>query len=68
MTGQMDNVGFLATGSRVKQFQLPLGGRFVLECSGTLSESRLKKPTEALRVSGFAGLEYCQAERTRKNP
>ena len=31
MTGQDDNVGFLATGSGVKQFQLSLGGGFVLK-------------------------------------
>ena len=29
MTGNKDNVGFLATGSGVKQFQLSLGGWFV---------------------------------------
>jgi hypothetical protein len=32
MTGQEDNVGFLATGSGVKQFQLSLRGCFVLKC------------------------------------
>ena len=32
MTGQADNVGFLATGSGVQQIQLSLGGWFVLKC------------------------------------
>jgi hypothetical protein len=32
MTGQEHNVGFLATGSGVKQFELSLWGCFVLEC------------------------------------
>ena len=31
MTGKEDNVGFLATGSGVQQFQLSLGGGFVLK-------------------------------------
>jgi hypothetical protein len=31
MTGQGDNVGFLAIGSGVQQFQLSLGGCFVLK-------------------------------------
>jgi hypothetical protein len=31
MTGQEDNVGFLATESGVEQFQLSLGGCFVLK-------------------------------------
>jgi hypothetical protein len=29
MTGHEDNVGFLATGTGVKQFQLSLGGCFI---------------------------------------
>src|ERR1035438_1983579 len=32
MTGKVDNVGFLTTGSGVKQFQLSLWGYFVPRC------------------------------------
>jgi hypothetical protein len=32
MTGHEDNVGFLATGSEMKQFQISLWGCFVLQC------------------------------------
>ena len=48
MTEKEDNVGFLATGSGVKQFQLSLGGCFVLQCR------RLTKHTSDLRGSAAA--------------
>src|ERR1035441_2189762 len=40
MTGQAGNVGFLATGSGVKQFQLSLGGCSVLQCRRFFPELR----------------------------
>src|ERR1035441_6721633 len=43
MTGQADNVGFLATGSGVKQFQLSLGGWFVLQCRRFSAQLRSTK-------------------------
>ena len=39
MTGNEDNVGFLATGSGVKQFQLSLRGWFVREARSFLASS-----------------------------
>jgi hypothetical protein len=51
MTGKEDNVGFLATGSGVKQFQLSLWGWFVLECRRFSPELRSTKHTSNLRAS-----------------
>jgi hypothetical protein len=54
MTGQDDNVGFLATESGVKQFQLSLGGCSALQCGRFSPESRLTKYTHNLRGSAAA--------------
>ena len=50
MTEQEDNVGFLATGRGVKQFQLSLGGSFVLECRRFSAQLKLSKHTSNLRL------------------
>jgi hypothetical protein len=50
MTGNKDNVGFLATGSGVQQFQLSLGGWFVLKCRRFSAQLRLTKHTSNLRL------------------
>src|ERR1035441_4537273 len=54
MTGKEDNVDFLATGSIVKQFQLSLWGRFVLQCHRFSPEPRLTKHTSNLRPATVA--------------
>jgi hypothetical protein len=51
MTGKEDNVGFLATGSGVQQFQLSLGGCFVLQCPRFFPELMLTKHTSNSRAS-----------------
>ena len=48
MTGQADNVGFLATESGVKQFQPWLGESFVLQCRRFFSELRSTTHTNRL--------------------
>ena len=48
MTGHEDNVGFLATGSGVKQFQLSLRGWFVHQCRRFSPELRSTKHTSKL--------------------
>jgi hypothetical protein len=61
MTGQEDNVGFLATGSGVKQFQLSTRGWFVREARSSL-------PSGAYPLSGCgsapAGLRNSQPSQT----
>src|ERR1017187_6021033 len=51
MTGKEDNVGFLATGSGVKQFQLSLWECFVLQCRRFSAQLKLSKHTSNLRAS-----------------
>jgi hypothetical protein len=51
MTGKVDNVGFLATGSGVKQFQLSLGRWLVPRCRRLSQELRLTKHTTNLLTS-----------------
>jgi hypothetical protein len=75
MTGNEDNVGFLATESGVKQFQPCLGGSFVLQCRRFFPELRSTTHTSSLRPSAAADSEGCpsgltkhaQATRCRKN-
>jgi hypothetical protein len=54
MTGNEDNVGFLATGSGVKQFQLSLRGWFVLKARRFSPELRSTKHTIKSRASAAA--------------
>ena len=51
MTGHEDNVGFVATGSGVKQFQLSLGECFVLQCRRLSTQLKLSRHTSNLRAS-----------------
>jgi hypothetical protein len=75
MTGNEDNVGFLATGSGVKQFQLSLRGSFVLPCRRFLPDLRSTTHTSSLRASAAAHSEgspseltkHAQATRCREN-
>ena len=50
MTGNEDNVGFLATGSGVQQFQLSLGGCFALQCRRFSAQLKLSRHTNNLRL------------------
>jgi hypothetical protein len=50
MTGQDDNVGYLATESGVKQFQLSSWGCFVLQYRRFSPESRLTKHTHTMKA------------------
>jgi hypothetical protein len=61
MTGNEHNVGFLATGSGVKQFQLSLGGRFVLERRRFSTELRITKHTVIceLRLLSNSNQAHC---------
>jgi hypothetical protein len=47
MTGQADNVGFLATESGMEQLQLSLWGCFVLQCRRSFPELRSTTPTSS---------------------
>jgi hypothetical protein len=51
MTGNEDNVGFLATGSGVEKFQLSLRGWFVFMCRRFFRQPTLTKNTTKLRAS-----------------
>ena len=53
MTGNVDNVGFLTTGSGVQQFQLSLGGWFV-------RGARFSLASGACPLSAPAGLRNSQ--------
>jgi hypothetical protein len=74
MTGHEDNVGFLATGSGVQQFQLSLWGSFVLPCRRFFPDLRSTTHTSSLRASAAAHSEgspsgltkHAQATRCRK--
>ena len=57
MTGHEDNVGFLATGSGVQQFQLSLWGSFVLPCRRFFPDLRSTTHTSSLRASAAAHSE-----------
>ena len=69
MAGKENIVGFLVTGSGVKQFQLSLGGWFAPEWSGSLSECR---PTRRARHKLFPKAERLAVRhghrRTRRAP
>src|ERR1019366_3168504 len=75
MTGHEDNVGFLATGSGVQQFQLSLWGSFVLPCRRLFPDLRSTTHTSSLRASAAAhsqgspsGLtKHAQATTCREN-
>jgi hypothetical protein len=75
MTGNEDNVGFLATGSGVQQFQLSLWGSFVLPCRRLFPDLRSTTHTSSLRASAAAHSEgspsgltkHAQATRCREN-
>jgi hypothetical protein len=56
MTGKEDNVGFLATGSGVKQFQLSLWGCFVLQCRRFSAQLRITKHVNPPTSKEFTGL------------
>jgi hypothetical protein len=47
MTGNEDNVGFLATESGMEQLQLSLWGCFVLQCRRSFPELRSTTPTSS---------------------
>src|ERR1039458_4547130 len=57
MTGNEDNVGFLATESVVKQFQLSLRGGFVLQCRRFSAQLKLPKHTSNSRASAAVQLK-----------
>ena len=57
MAGNEDNVGFLATGSGVQQFQLSLWGSFVLPCRRFFPDLRSTTHTSSLRASAAAHSE-----------
>ena len=57
MTGNEDNVGFLATESGVKQFQLSLRGGFVLQCRRFSAQLKLPKHTSNSRASAAVQLK-----------
>jgi hypothetical protein len=75
MTGNEDNVGFLATESGVKKFQPWFGGCFVLKCRRLFPELRSTTHASSLRASAAADSEgspsgltkHAQATRCRKN-
>jgi hypothetical protein len=50
MAGNEDNVGFLATGSGVQQFQLSLWGWFVFQCRRLSAQLKLTKRTRNSRA------------------
>jgi len=61
MTGKEDNVGFLVTGSGVKQFRLSSGGCFVLQCRRFFPELRSTTHTSSLRPSATADSDGSQS-------
>ena len=75
MAGNEDDVGFLATGSGVQQFQLSLWGSFVLPCRRFFPDLRSTTHTSSLRASAAAHSEgspsgltkHAQATTCREN-